>query len=139
MSMNLNIKSDTDALHGERTDVSVIVPVYNEEESLPRLCVRLFSVLDGMERPYEVIFVNDGSRDASLPLLLRQRDSRPGAIRIIDFNGNFGQHMAIMAGFEASRGEIVVTLDADLQNPPEEIPRIAACIDAGHEDRRAHV
>ena len=116
-----------------KPDISVIVPVYNEAESLPGLCVRLFSVLDGMERPYEVIFVNDGSRDASLPLLLRQRDSRPGAVRIIDFNGNFGQHMAIMAGFEASRGEIVVTLDADLQNPPEEIPRIAACIDAGHD------
>ena len=116
-----------------KPDISVIVPVYNEEESLPGLFVRLFPVLDGMERPYEVIFVNDGSRDASLPLLLRQRDSRPDAVRIIDFNGNFGQHMAIMAGFEASRGEIVVTLDADLQNPPEEIPRIAACIDAGHD------
>ena len=82
-------------------DISVIVPVYNEAESLPGLFVRLFPVLDGMARPYEVIFVNDGSRDASLPLLLRQRDSRPGAVRVIDFNGNFGQHMAIMAGFEA--------------------------------------
>ncbi len=117
----------------EKTDVSVIVPVYNEEESLPGLFGRLFPVLDAMERPYEVIFINDGSRDASLPLLLRQRAERPEVVRIIDFNGNFGQHMAIMAGFEASRGEIVVTLDADLQNPPEEIPRIAACIDEGHD------
>lgn len=114
-------------------DISVIVPVYNEEESLPGLFGRLFPVLDAMERPYEVIFINDGSRDASLPLLLRQRAARPEVVRIIDFNGNFGQHMAIMAGFEASRGEIVITLDADLQNPPEEIPRIAACIDAGHD------
>ena len=133
MSMNLNIKSDTDTLHGERTDVSVIVPVYNEEESLPDLFARLLPVLDGMGRPYEAILINDGSRDASLPLLLRQRALRPDVIRIIDFNGNFGQHMAIMAGFEASRGEIVVTLDADLQNPPEEIPRIVAAIDEGYD------
>ena len=118
--MQSNANSNTDAprdAHGGKTDVSVIVPVYNEEESLPDLFARLLPVLDGMGRPYETILINDGSRDASLPLLLRQRALRPDVIRIIDFNGNFGQHMAIMAGFEASRGEIVVTLDADLQNP----------------------
>ena len=140
MNMNLNMKSNEDpntdvprVSRGERTDVSVIVPVYNEEESLPDLFARLLPVLDGMGRPYEAILINDGSRDASLPLLLRQRALRPDVIRIIDFNGNFGQHMAIMAGFEAARGEIVVTLDADLQNPPEEIPRIVAAIDEGHD------
>ena len=129
---NLNTDAPRDA-HGGKTDVSVIVPVYNEEESLPDLFARLLPVLDGMRRPYEAILINDGRRDASLPLLLRQRALRPDVIRIIDFNGNFGQHMAIMAGFEASRGEIVVTLDADLQNPPEEIPRIVAAIDEGHD------
>ena len=82
MNMNLNMKSNEDpntdvprVSRCERTDVSVIVPVYNEEESLPDLFARLLPVLDGMGRPYEVILVNDGSRDASLPLLLRQRDS----------------------------------------------------------------
>ena len=134
--MQSNANSNTDAPRdacGGKTDVSVIVPVYNEEESLLDLFARLLPVLDGMGRPYEAILINDGSRDASLPLLLRQRALRPDVIRIIDFNGNFGQHMAIMAGFEASRGEIVVTLDADLQNPPEEIPRIVAAIDEGHD------
>jgi undecaprenyl-phosphate 4-deoxy-4-formamido-L-arabinose transferase len=114
-------------------EVSVIVPVFNEEESLPRLFERLFPALDGLERPYEVIFVNDGSRDATLPLLLRARERRPGAMRVIDFNGNFGQHMAIMAGFSLARGNVMVTLDADLQNPPEEIPRMVRCVDEGHD------
>jgi undecaprenyl-phosphate 4-deoxy-4-formamido-L-arabinose transferase len=86
-----------------------------------------------MGKPYEVLFVNDGSRDATLPFLLQTRKCRSGAMRIIDFNGNFGQHMAIMAGFENARGEIVITLDADLQNPPEEIPRIVQCIEDGHD------
>jgi undecaprenyl-phosphate 4-deoxy-4-formamido-L-arabinose transferase len=86
-----------------------------------------------MEKPYEVLFVNDGSRDASLPFLLRTRNDHPGATRVIDFNGNFGQHMAIMAGFESAEGEIVITIDADLQNPPEEIPRIVRCVEDGHD------
>ena len=116
-----------------KPDISIVIPVYYEEESLRGLFDRLFPVLDGMERPYEVIFINDGSRDASLPLLLGELKHRPGVMRIIDLNGNFGQHMAIMAGFEASSGEIVITLDADLQNPPEEIPRIVRCVDDGHD------
>ncbi len=117
----------------EKCEISVVVPVYNEEESLPHLCPRLLAALDAMERPYEVIFVNDGSRDSSLRLLLACREANPGRVRVIDFNGNFGQHMAIMAGFDHARGEILVTLDADLQNPPEEIPRLVAEIDNGHD------
>jgi undecaprenyl-phosphate 4-deoxy-4-formamido-L-arabinose transferase len=113
--------------------ISVIVPVYNEEESLPHLFERLFPVLENLGRSYEVIFINDGSRDATLPLLLGERKRRPDTMQIIDFNGNFGQHMAIMAGFERSSGDIVITLDADLQNPPEEIPRMAQCVDDGHD------
>ena len=113
--------------------LSVIVPVYNEEESLPYLCPRLLKTLDGMHRPYEIIFVNDGSRDASLKMLLDFHKANPGKVRVIDFNGNFGQHMAIMAGFDHSRGDIIVTLDADLQNPPEEIPNLVAKIDEGHD------
>lgn len=113
--------------------VSVIVPVYNEEECLPYLFPRLFSSLRGMNRPFEIIFVNDGSRDGSLKLLYEFYQANPGSVRIIDFNGNFGQHMAIMAGFDHSRGEVIITLDADLQNPPEEIPRIVQKIDEGYD------
>ncbi len=117
----------------EKCVISVVVPVYNEEESLPHLCPRLIGALDGMKRPYEIIFVNDGSRDSSLRLLLECREANPERVRVIDFNGNFGQHMAIMAGFDHSRGDIIVTLDADLQNPPEEIPRLVEEIDRGHD------
>jgi undecaprenyl-phosphate 4-deoxy-4-formamido-L-arabinose transferase len=114
-------------------DVSVIIPAYNEEESLPKLCERIFPVLDGLNRPYEIIFVNDGSRDATLPLLLKEQKQRPDRVRVIDFNGNFGQHMAIMAGFDRAKGKMVVTLDADLQNPPEEIPRMVQCVEEGYD------
>ena len=113
--------------------VSVIVPVYNEEESLPTLFERLLPVMDALDRPYELIFINDGSRDASLPLLLQAHKRRPDVVKVLDLNGNFGQHMAIMAGFKAAGGDIIITMDADLQNPPEEISRIVACIDEGHD------
>jgi len=116
-----------------KSGISVVIPVYNEEESLRGLFASLFPVLEGLGRPYEVIFINDGSRDASLPLLLGELKHHPDVMRIIDFNGNFGQHMAIMAGLEASCGDMVITLDADLQNPPEEIPRIVRCVDDGHD------
>jgi undecaprenyl-phosphate 4-deoxy-4-formamido-L-arabinose transferase len=113
--------------------LSVVIPVYNEEASLPRLFARLYPVLDGLGRSYEVIFTNDGSADGSLALLRAQHAARPDVTRVIDFNANYGQHMAVMAAFERVRGEVIVTLDADLQNPPEEIPRLLAQIDAGHD------
>ncbi len=114
-------------------DVSVVIPVYNEEESLSELFGRLFPVMESLEMSWEVVFVNDGSRDRSLGLLLECLEKHPGKVRIVDFNGNFGQHMAITAGFSASRGETVITMDADLQNPPEEIPRLLAEIARGHD------
>jgi undecaprenyl-phosphate 4-deoxy-4-formamido-L-arabinose transferase len=110
-----------------------VVPVYNEEAVLPALFARLYPALDALGASYEVIFVNDGSRDASPALLRVQFDLRPDVTRVILFNGNFGQHLAIMAGFEASRGERVVTLDADLQNPPEEIANLLAKMDEGYD------
>jgi undecaprenyl-phosphate 4-deoxy-4-formamido-L-arabinose transferase len=113
--------------------LSVVIPVYNEEPNLPSLFARLYPVLDGLGRPYEVIFTNDGSADRSFALLNAQFAARPDVTRVIDFNANYGQHMAIMAAFERVRGDIVVTLDADLQNPPEEIPKLIALIDAGHD------
>jgi len=113
--------------------VSVVIPVYNEEAVLPALFARLYPALDALGQTYEVIFVNDGSRDRSAALLREQYEARPGTTRVVLFNGNFGQHLAIMAGFEASRGERVVTLDADLQNPPEEIGKLLAKMDEGHD------
>ena len=114
-------------------EISVIIPVYNEERVLPRLFERLYAALDATGETYEVVFVNDGSRDASAELLAAQFRARPDVTRVVLFNGNFGQHMAIMAGFEHVRGQIAITLDADLQNPPEEIPRLVAEIRAGHD------
>jgi len=113
--------------------LTVVVPVYNEQENLPALCARLTVVLDGIGKPYEILFTNDGSRDNSLALLRDFYQQRPKQVRVIDFNGNFGQHMAIMAAFERARGEVIVTLDADLQNPPEEIPKLLAEIENGHD------
>ena len=113
--------------------VSVVIPVYNEEEGLASLFQRLYPALDALKRNYEIIFINDGSRDRSAALLRAQFEQRPDVTRVILLNGNFGQHMAIMAGFAKARGETIVTLDADLQNPPEEIGNLLEKIDAGHD------
>jgi len=113
--------------------LSVVIPVYNEEAVLPALFARLYPALDALGCTYEVVFVNDGSRDTSAAMLREQFQRRPDVTRVVLFNGNFGQHMAIMAGFEQVRGERVVTLDADLQNPPEEIGKLLARMDEGHD------
>ena len=113
--------------------ISIVVPVYNEEENLPELLRRLFSVMEELKRPFEIILVNDGSKDSSLPIMLMSRKDHPDTLRVIDFNGNFGQHTAILAGFKSSRGDFVITLDADLQNPPEEIPKLISLLDEGHD------
>jgi undecaprenyl-phosphate 4-deoxy-4-formamido-L-arabinose transferase len=113
--------------------LSIVIPVYNEESNLPVLFSRLYPVLDGLGRSYEIVFTNDGSHDRSFELLKAQFTARPEVTRVVDFNANYGQHMAIMAAFERVRGEVIVTLDADLQNPPEEIPKLLALIDAGHD------
>lgn len=113
--------------------LSIVIPVYNEEAVIPALISRLYLVLDEMNEEYEIIFVNDGSVDRSAQLLAVQFQDRPDVTRVVLFNGNFGQHMAILAGFAHVRGQIAVTLDADLQNPPEEIPRLVDAIRAGHD------
>jgi len=117
--------------------VSVVVPVYNEEATLPTLFRRLYTALDSLCHEqtvtYEIIFVNDGSRDRSAALLAEQFHLRPGVTHVILFNANYGQHAAIMAGFEHARGEMVVTIDADLQNPPEEISRLVATMREGYD------
>jgi undecaprenyl-phosphate 4-deoxy-4-formamido-L-arabinose transferase len=113
--------------------LSIVIPVYNEEAGLQPLFDRLYPALDKLGRSYEVIFVDDGSRDRSAAMLKDQFLERPDVTRIIVFNGNYGQHLAIVAGFEYCRGERIVTLDADLQNPPEEIGKLIAAMDAGHD------
>ncbi len=113
--------------------LSVVIPVYNEEANLPTLFARLYPVLDALGKPYEIVFTNDGSADRSLDLLRAQHAARPDVTRVIDFNANYGQHMAVMAAFERARGDVIVTLDADLQDPPEEIPKLLVPIEAGHD------
>lgn len=114
-------------------EVSVIIPVYNEEQGLQALFDRLYPALDKLGRAYEIIFVNDGSRDRSAMLLKNQFEARRDVTRVILLKGNFGQHMAIMAGFEQVRGKYIVTLDADLQNPPEEIGKLLDRMDEGYD------
>lgn len=113
--------------------ISVVIPVHNEQEVLYTLYTRLTNVMDKLGKPYEIIFTNDGSRDNSETILNELHDNRPHNIRIIHFNGNYGQHMAIMAGFERVRGDIVITMDADLQNLPEDIPHFVEKMEAGHD------
>lgn len=112
-------------------EISVVIPVFNEEDNLRELGERLIRTLTGMGRPYEIIFVDDGSTDGSWEILRDLNGLYPENIRALQFHRNFGQHQAIFAGFQAARGKVMVTLDADLQNPPEEIPRLVAKIDEG--------
>jgi undecaprenyl-phosphate 4-deoxy-4-formamido-L-arabinose transferase len=112
--------------------VSVVIPVFNEEGGLARLHGRLRAALDSLPRTAEVVYVDDGSTDRSLHELLRIQSGDPRVV-VVTLARNAGQHAAVLAGFAASRGEVVVTLDADLQNPPEEIPRLLAAIEDGHD------
>jgi undecaprenyl-phosphate 4-deoxy-4-formamido-L-arabinose transferase len=113
--------------------LSIVIPVYNEESGLATLFARLYPALDALGESYEIVFVNDGSRDRSAAILREQFAARPDVTRVILFAANAGQHMAIMAGFEHCRGEIILTLDADLQNPPEEIHKLIAKMREGHD------
>ncbi len=116
-----------------RTYVSVVIPVYNEEQNIEPLFNRLTAVMDKLGQPYEIIFTDDGSTDRSAELLQACYKKRPEQVRVVFFNGNYGQHIAVIAAFERVRGEVVVTLDADLQNPPEEIPNLLALYEQGYD------
>ncbi|HVA68323.1 MAG TPA: glycosyltransferase [Candidatus Binataceae bacterium] len=113
--------------------VSIVIPVFNESANLGALWTRLLPVLEGLSRPWETIFIDDGSIDDSLVILREIAGAQAGRVRVVELARNFGQHAAILAGFRQVRGEVIVTLDADLQNPPEEIPRLLAAIDAGND------
>lgn len=112
--------------------ISVVVPIYNEEESVLECYKEISSVLEPMGRPYEIIFVNDGSKDSSLDILIEcaKNDSH---VVVIDFRRNFGQTAAMAAGFENSKGDIVIPMDGDLQNDPHEIPMMVEKLEEGYD------
>jgi len=130
------ILSDEPALAPKPTDapqvalVSVVLPIYDEAESIPPLFARLFAEMDALGRPFEIIAVNDGSRDGSLAALMAITTKRP-ELRVIDFRRNYGQTAALMAGFDHACGDVIVTMDADLQNDPADIGRLLAKLDEG--------
>jgi undecaprenyl-phosphate 4-deoxy-4-formamido-L-arabinose transferase len=113
-------------------DVSVLVPLLNEEESLKELNQRIEKSLHATGKTYEIIYINDGSTDRTQKLLEGFREKND-QVKIIEFNRNYGQHMALFAGFEKAAGRIMVTIDGDLQNPPEEIPRLIDKAEEGYD------
>jgi glycosyltransferase involved in cell wall biosynthesis len=115
-----------------RIEISLVIPVYNEEESLPELFEQLGRACPGLGKSYEIIFIDDGSTDDSFATLRRLRagDER---VRIIRFRRNFGQTAALAAGFDYAQGDVIVTLDADLQNDPADIAALLAKIDEGYD------
>lgn len=113
-----------------RPEVSIVVPVFNEEGTLRHLASELFRVMGG--ESFELILVNDGSKDGTSEILLELAHAHPELV-VVELSRNFGQHPAVVAGFSVVRGKYVITLDADLQNPPEEIPRLLEQLRAGHD------
>jgi undecaprenyl-phosphate 4-deoxy-4-formamido-L-arabinose transferase len=111
--------------------VSVVIPVFNEKQNLQELIKRCTESCRRMDRPYEIVLVDDGSKDPSPEMITEAAEQRDLNVVGVLLNRNYGQHAAVMAGLAESRGEIVVTLDADLQNPPEEIPKLVDKIEEG--------
>lgn len=112
--------------------LSVVIPVFNEEENLAELYQRLSSVLDQVKDTAEIIFVDDGSTDNSLSVLNDFR-GLDGRVKVVRLKHNYGQQAALMAGLEYSKGDVVITMDADLQNDPYDIPKFLAEIDNGYD------
>ena len=108
----------------ENMELSIVIPVYNEEENLPELLQRTIAASDKLNTSYEIILVDDGSRDSSQLLICDAAEKNPGKVVAVVLSSNFGQHAAVTAGLEVSSGKYVVTMDADLQNPPEEIHKL---------------
>ena len=113
--------------------VSIVIPVYNEEPSLSELIQRTLDSVRLSNRAFELILVDDGSKDKSVEIISQASKEHHNQVIGIFLNKNYGQHSAIMAGFAHVRGEYIITLDADLQNPPEEIPNIITEFEKGHD------
>jgi undecaprenyl-phosphate 4-deoxy-4-formamido-L-arabinose transferase len=112
--------------------VAVVIPVYNEEENLPALMQRLMPVMLGLGKSFEIIFIDDGSHDQSLQIL--KEFTKNFQVRVVELTKNYGQHAAIMAGFSITQADIIITMDADLQNPPEEIINLVKVMEEGNYD-----
>jgi glycosyltransferase involved in cell wall biosynthesis len=127
-----DIQPSADTVSPCELKYSVIIPVFNEEPNLALLFSRLNPVMQSLGGSYEIIYIDDGSHDGSYKILKETHEKDPH-IKVIRFTRNFGQHPAVSAGFEAARGEIIITIDSDLQNPPEEIPKLLSKLDEGYE------
>src|SRR5262249_50806439 len=110
--------------------LSVITPIYNEEKNIPILVNQLLAVLQTLQKPFEIIAINDGSRDGSLAELREQASLHP-ELKVVDFRRNYGQTAAIMAGIDHASGDVIISIDADLQNDPQDIPNLLAKLDEG--------
>jgi dolichol-phosphate mannosyltransferase len=110
--------------------LSVITPIYNEEKNIPILVEQLLAVLQTLQKPFEIIAINDGSRDGSLAELRKQAALHP-ELKVVDFRRNYGQTAAIMAGIDHASGDVIISIDADLQNDPHDIPGLVAKLDEG--------
>ena len=116
-----------------KSSVSIVIPVHNERLNLPQLIERCVKVGRALDRPWDLILIDDGSRDGSSEMLAEAAKTYPGEIKSLILNRNYGQHNAILCGFANAQGDVMVTLDADLQNPPEEIPKLLVAIDDGYD------
>ncbi|MCS6994845.1 MAG: glycosyltransferase family 2 protein [Anaerolineales bacterium] len=114
-------------------NLSIVIPVFNEEESLPHLHAAIHAALKGISRTWEVIYVNDGSRDRSMEVLERLAAEDPEHVCVVEFRRNFGQTTAIAAGIDHAQGEVIVFLDADLQNDPADIPLLLEKLEQGYD------
>ncbi|MEQ4512324.1 undecaprenyl-phosphate 4-deoxy-4-formamido-L-arabinose transferase [Dickeya zeae] len=121
--------SDMEAIH----KVSVVIPVFNEQESLPELIRRTTTACEQLSQDYEILLVDDGSSDNSAAMLTEAAQAPGSHVVAVILNRNYGQHSAIMAGFSHVSGDLIITLDADLQNPPEEIPRLVSTAEQGYD------
>lgn len=117
----------------DRILLSVVIPVFNEEENLDELIRRCILACDQTRCRFEILLVNDGSSDGSAEKIDVAAKNNPGKVVGVFLNRNYGQHAAVIAGFEQSKGDVIITLDADLQNPPEEIPRLVEAMDKGYD------
>lgn len=117
----------------DRILLSVVIPVFNEEENLDELIRRCLLACDQTRCRFEIVLVDDGSSDGSAEKIDTATINNPGKVVGVFLNRNYGQHAAVIAGFEQSKGDVIITLDADLQNPPEEIPRLVDAMDKGYD------
>ncbi|HXZ15548.1 MAG TPA: glycosyltransferase family 2 protein, partial [Roseiarcus sp.] len=130
--MHSLVKPAPECEAGTKIQISVVVPVFNEEGNIPALVGQLMDVLKGLSSSFEIIAVNDGSHDRSLEELAVEARRSP-ALKVIDLRRNYGQTAAIMAGIDHASGEIIVMIDPDLQNDPAGIPALVAKLNEGHD------